>query len=48
MVLAQEGLAIVPTKVSSGRVLMVLVTTSNRREAVSVAEAVVRKSWPPV
>ena len=43
MVLAQEGLAIVPTKVSRGRVLMVLVTTSNRREAVSVAEAVVRK-----
>ena len=40
---AQEGLVSGPMKVSSRRVLVVLVTTSNRREAMRIAQAVVKR-----
>lgn len=42
-VLAHEELVSRPRKLSSRSVMVVLVTTSNHREAVRIAEAVVRK-----
>jgi periplasmic divalent cation tolerance protein len=43
MVLAQEGLVSRPMTASSRKVLIVLVTTPNRREAVRIANAAVNK-----
>jgi periplasmic divalent cation tolerance protein len=43
MVLAQEGLVFPPMRASSRKVLVVLVTTPNRREALRIATAAVRK-----